>query len=77
VLDDVDCTVAQAAAYFKVSPKTVRSWISRYNIDPSPEWVKVNKHYPFKALVEAEFRARETPGGRPRKSSRVSLTSPD
>jgi transposase len=72
----VCCTVAEAAAFFQVSPKTVQSWIDRYDIAPVSEWVTRGRRYRFVALVEADFRARNSAGGRPRKSLAKALASP-
>lgn len=75
-LNAVVCTVAQAAAFFHVSPKTVRSWITRYAIAEAPRERDGVNRYRLDTLAEAEFRARNNAGGRPRKSSAKALASP-
>lgn len=75
-LSAVVCTVAQAAAFFRVSPKTVRSWIARYAIAAAPQDRDGVNRYRLDTLADAELRARNNTGGRPRKSSAKALASP-
>lgn len=64
---DIVVSVTEAALFFRVPERTVRTWIRRYSITPgsSPGRLK----YRLKALIEAEFRARTSAGGRPRKAA--------
>jgi hypothetical protein len=75
--DEVTCTATEAGAYFHVSPKTVRTWVARYKIPSVSGRTVKEKRYRFKALVEAEFRARTSVGGRPKIDPDQGLTTPE
>jgi len=75
--EEITCTATEAGAYFKVSPKTVRTWVARYKIPYVSGRTVKERRYRFKALVEAEFRARTSVGGRPKKSPDLGLTTPE
>lgn len=62
-----ELTIAQAALYFQVKAKTVRTWVARYHLKPSINNVGKPKTYRFVDLVAAERRARNSTGGRPPK----------
>lgn len=55
---DAVCTVAEAAAWFKVSPKTVRTWVARYGVVSVAGRGKSARYYRFRDLVVADRRAR-------------------
>lgn len=55
---DVEVTATEAAAWFGVSPKTVRTWVARYNIACVGGRAKNTKTYRFADLVAADRRAR-------------------
>lgn len=55
-MNDAVCTVADAAAWFRVSEKTIRTWVSRYRLDRQPG--PGRSHYRFLDLVAADRRAR-------------------
>jgi hypothetical protein len=63
---DCEVTIAQASVFLRVKPKTVSSWISRYAIAAVTRKGQKPRKYRLVSLVEAEFRARENPVGRPR-----------
>jgi hypothetical protein len=75
--EEITCTATEAGAYFHVSPKTVRTWVARYKIPCVSGTTMKEKRYRFKALVEAEMRARTSVGGRPKKSPDLGLTTPE
>ena len=55
---EAEVTVIEAAAWFKVSPKTVRTWVARYSIASVGGRAKNTKTYRFSDLVAADRRAR-------------------
>lgn len=65
-LTGVNATVAEASAFLRVPRKTIRTWISRYKIEKVGRTSTREYTYTLESLVEAEFRARTSVGGRPK-----------
>lgn len=58
---DVPCTVAEAAEWFKVSKKTINTWVYRYGITSVGGRGKQARLYRFSDLNDADRRARGLP----------------
>lgn len=62
---EIVVTVAEAAMFFGVPQRTVRTWVARYHVLAVAGRGPRLRQFRLVDLVEAEHRARTSHGGRP------------